>query len=99
MVVKKIILFLLGFWFLNIAYPLISLFIYDLLTGNNTWSLLFLPTTPHLLHPHVIFGLYTLYLISVVYNISKFYGMVMGIIYFALVFNIFNEINKIIEEA
>jgi hypothetical protein len=47
----------------------------------------------------VIFGLYTLYLISVVYNISKFYGMVMGIIYFALVFNIFKEINKTIEEV
>ena len=103
MITKKIsgyiILFFLGFWCLNIIYPLVSLFIYDLLTGNNTWDLLFLPNTPDLLQPKVMFGLYTLSVISVVYNISKFYGMVMGIIYFALVFNIFKEINKIIEEA
>ena len=103
MITKKIsgyiILFFVGFWVLNIIYPLVSLFIYDLLTGDNTWDLLFLPNTPNLLQPEVIFGLYTLYVISVVYNISKFYGMAMLIIYFVIVFNLFKRIQSIVEEV
>ena len=103
MIIKKIagsiILFFLGFWALNVGFPLVSLFIYDLLTGNNTWSVLFLPNTPDLLQPEVIFGLHTLYIISVAYNSSKFFGMVMLIIYFVLVFNLFKKIQSITEEV
>jgi len=98
MIIKKIITFFLGFWVLNIVYPLVWLFTYDLLTGNDTLNAV-LVHNPTIFSPEVIFGFYTQYLISVLYNSSKFFGMAMGIIYFVLVFNLFKEIKNYTEEA
>tara|TARA_B100000029_G_scaffold178632_1_gene176019 strand:- start:778 stop:1080 length:303 start_codon:yes stop_codon:yes gene_type:complete len=96
--IKKIIAFIVGFWVLNIVYPLIWLFTYDILTGNNTLNAIFVHN-PHIFKPEVIFGLYTQYLISVLYNSSKFFGTIMFVVYCVLVFHLFKEIKNSTDEA